>query len=265
MTCKRCFAILLSLMMLWAVVPVAQGESTLWLCPGCSRWNSQTYQFCPYCGTERPEWLQCPRCNFQTSDTSYVYCPLCGATLQAAGTSATAAPTATPQPYILGHTIDRLATRTGPSTDFTGGGAYQVKDQDIPIFSVAYDVNGVTWVQCEISYGGSLRRLYTGLKRFDATTVDLSKIRVESSYTSARQARLLANATLRYGPGAAYGLYQQGAESQTVLVIYVENGWAQIQSTQAETPWRAWVSVNEIFYTDQGSGSLPGFAAGHTA
>ena len=59
-----------------------------------------------------------------------------------------------------GHTIDRLSTRSGPSTDFTGTGTYQVKDQDVPIFSVSYDVNGVAWVQCEVSYGGGIK--YSG-------------------------------------------------------------------------------------------------------
>ena len=157
--------------------------------------------------------------------------------------------TATPQPYIYGHTIDRLSTRSGPSTDFTGTGTYQVKDQDVPIFSVAYDVNGVAWVQCEVSYGGALRRVYTGLKRFDATTVDLSKVRAESSYTEEQRASLPHQTTLRYGPGTEYGVYQQDADPQPVLVIHVENGWAQIQSTEAETPWRAWVMESEITYS----------------
>lgn len=184
MLLKRYTALALVLLFLWALTPVAQGESQFWQCPGCSQWNSQSYQFCPHCGTQRPTYRQCPNCHYQTTDTAYTYCPVCGTVLQ---TLSGVLPTATPQPYIYGHTIDRLSTRSGPSTDFTGTGTYQVKDQDVPIFSVAYDVNGVAWVQCEVSYGGALRRVYTGLKRFDATTVDLSKVRAESSYTEAQR------------------------------------------------------------------------------
>ena len=198
MLLKRYTALALVLLFLWALTPVAQGESQFWQCPGCSQWNSQSYQFCPHCGTQRPTYRQCPNCHYQTTDTAYTYCPVCGTVLQ---TVSGALPTATPQPYIYGHTIDRLSTRSGPSTDFTGTGTYQVKDQDVPIFSVAYDVNGVAWVQCEVSYGGALRRVYTGLKRFDATTVDLSKVRAESSYTEAQRASLPHQTTLRYGPG----------------------------------------------------------------
>ena len=92
-------------------------------------------------------------------------------------------------------------------------------------------------------------RVYTGLKRFDATTVDLSKVRAESSYTEAQRASLPHQTTLRYGPGTEYGVYRQDADPQPVLVIHVENGWAQIQSTEAETPWRAWVMESEITYS----------------
>lgn len=247
MLLKRYTALALVLLFLWALTPVAQGESQFWQCPGCSQWNSQSYQFCPHCGTQRPTYRQCPNCHYQTTDSAYTYCPVCGTVLQ---TLSGVLPTATPQPYIYGHTIDRLSTRSGPSTDFTGTGTYQVKDQDVPIFSVAYDVNGVAWVQCEVSYGGALRRVYTGLKRFDATTVDLSKVRAESSYTEAQRASLPHQTTLRYGPGTEYGVYRQDADPQPVLVIHVENGWAQIQSTEAETPWRAWVMESEITYSD---------------
>lgn len=248
MPLKRCVALMLSFTLLWALAPGAQGESQLWQCSGCSRWNSASYQYCPYCGAERLDYMLCPNCHYQTADTAYVYCPVCGAALQAVSG---AAPTATPQPYIYGHTIDRLATRSGPSTDFTGTGTYQVKDQDVPIFSVAYDVNGVAWVQCEVSYGGALRRVYTGLKRFDATTVDLSQVRAESQDTQARKAQLPGKATLRYGPGTEYGVYREDVASQPVLVMYVENGWAQIQSTKAETPWRAWIAESSLSYSVQ--------------
>ncbi len=67
----------------------------------------------------------------------------------------------------------RLATRTGPTTEYTEPGTFYLEGSYVKIVSIAYDENGVPWVQCEISEGYGLMRVYTGLKRFDAATVAL--------------------------------------------------------------------------------------------
>ena len=51
MLLKRYTALALVLLFLWALTPVAQGESQFWQCPGCSQWNSRSYQFCAHCDT----------------------------------------------------------------------------------------------------------------------------------------------------------------------------------------------------------------------
>lgn len=208
MPLKRCVALMLSFTLLWRWAPGRPGGKPALQCPGCSRWNSASYQYCPYCGAGTPRLHAVPQ--LPLPDRRHRLCLLPRMRRGAPGCFRRGRPPATPQPYIYGHTIDRLATRSGPSTDFTGTGTYQVKDQDVPIFSVAYDVNGVAWVQCEVSYGGALRRVYTGLKRFDATTVDLSQVRAESQDTQARKAQLPGKATLRYGPGTEYGRLPRG-------------------------------------------------------
>ena len=84
---------------------------------------------------------------------------------------------------IYGLTIDRLATRKGPGTQYEGGGTYNVKGEYIRILSRAYDKrNGIWWVKCEIPYHGQTRVLWTGWKRFDSTVTDLNSIPIDPEY-----------------------------------------------------------------------------------
>ena len=81
---------------------------------------------------------------------------------------------------LWGLAIDKLATRTGPSTLYEGGGTYSVRGQYIRVLSRAFDSrNGIWWVKCEIPYGSEIRVLWTGYKRFDADTLPLEAIPVE--------------------------------------------------------------------------------------
>ena len=87
----------------------------------------------------------------------------------------------TPEPQqtgeIYGLTIDRLATRKGPGTQYDGGGTYNVKGQYIQVLAKAYDKrNGVWWIKCVIPYKGEERILWTGYKRFDKTTLSLDDL-----------------------------------------------------------------------------------------
>ncbi len=94
------------------------------------------------------------------------------------GTAAPATPaTTTSGGGILGLTIDKLATRKGPGTQYEGGGTYSVKGQWIKVLSRAYDKrNGIWWVKCEIPYHGETRVLWTGWKRFDHSTINLEDL-----------------------------------------------------------------------------------------
>ncbi|MBR6707548.1 MAG: hypothetical protein IKI84_12880 [Clostridia bacterium] len=97
-------------------------------------------------------------------------------------------PAGTPGPVppggaVYGLAIDKLATRTGPGTQYDGGGTYSVKGQYIRILSRAYDKsNGIWWVKCEIPYKGDIRVLWTGWKRFDHTLTRLEDIPVDPNY-----------------------------------------------------------------------------------
>ena len=78
---------------------------------------------------------------------------------------------------VYGLTIDKLATRKGPGTQYEGGGTYSVKNQWIKVLAQAWDSrNGIWWVKCEIPYHGEIRVLWTGWKRFDHDTISLEDL-----------------------------------------------------------------------------------------
>ena len=91
-------------------------------------------------------------------------------------------PTVTPNADgVWGLTIDKLATRKGPGTQYEGGGTYSVKNQYIKVLAKAWDKrNGIWWVKCEIHYKNQIRVLWTGWKRFDHSTISLDDLPEET-------------------------------------------------------------------------------------
>ena len=84
---------------------------------------------------------------------------------------------------VYGVAKQKLATRTGPSTKYEGGGTYEVSGQTIKVLSRSYDkVNEIWWVKCEIPDGGITRILWTGYKRFDSSTIPLESIPIDPDY-----------------------------------------------------------------------------------
>jgi hypothetical protein len=165
-------------------------------------------------------------------------------------------PTATPtvqatdiQPSLAGLVealaLDNLSTRSGPGTDYRETGTYPLKGQTVALRSLAYDEDGVAWVQCDVRQGNLIRRVYTGLKRFDEATIDLSSLPTESA--AGRQAKVSDDAQALYGPGEGYGAYAGLTvnQGQTVTRLAQEGEYAHVEwATEAQT-YRAWVP-NEI-------------------
>ena len=75
--------------------------------------------------------------------------------------------------------IQKLATRSGPGTQYSEPGTFNVKGQMIRILSKAYDSGGVLWVKCVIPYKGSTVIAWTGWKRFDHSTLDINTVPYE--------------------------------------------------------------------------------------
>lgn len=151
---------------------------------------------------------------------------------------------------VEGLTIDKLSTRSGPGTHYRETGTYKVQDQYVPLFSVAYDGSGVCWVQCDIPYGNKLRRLYTGLKRFDASTFDLSSLPEEDPMDFDERVRVLVTSKALYGPGRAYDVYDKLTvdKGQRVTVIAIQEDYAQVEWTTSKQSYRAWVLLSTLDY-----------------
>lgn len=84
-------------------------------------------------------------------------------------------PSATSECWALA--TDKIATRNGPSPRYTGMGTYSLKGQYLRVVAKAWDsTNGIWWVKVDIPGAGLL---WTGAKRFDASTLQLSVLAEE--------------------------------------------------------------------------------------
>jgi len=161
----------------------------------------------------------------------------------------TPAPTSesTPAPNIVeALATDNLATRSGPATEYRETGTYQIKGEYVRLISLAYDKNGVCWVQCEVLYGNKLRRAYTGLSRFDTSAFDPGSLPEEGPTDD--RAKVIATSKAMYGPGDGYDTYAALTvdKGQTVTVIAVENEYAQVEWTTSLQSYRAWVPADTL-------------------
>ena len=213
---KATFAVLVMLLL----TLTASALAGTWYCPQCGRKNDGN--FCPIDGCSNP--------------------------LNGSGGADSGSMTEYSDSEEWALATTRLATRTGPTTEYTEPGTFYLEGSYVKIVSIAYDENGVPWVQCEISEGYGLMRVYTGLKRFDAATVDLTNVRNESSYRP-YSARLSASYELRYGPGNEYAVMSgyKLSSGKSVTVITTEGSWAQVQfTTGGGSLCRGWIPVNNL-------------------
>lgn len=130
---------------------------------------------------------------------------------------------------VYGLATMNLATRTGPATEYTEPGTFNLSGQYIKLISIAYDSGNVPWLQCEIYENGRPMRVYTGLKRFDQSTFNLWELPIESDtgYT----ASTVGSFTPRMGPGTSYmaeSKYTIPAGAK-VRVMSEEAGWVQFE------------------------------------
>jgi len=97
---------------------------------------------------------------------------------------------------LYGLATQKLATRSGPGTQYTEQGTYNVAGQYIKILSRAWDDrNSIWWVKCEIPYKEETRVLWTGYKRFDSSTIPLDTIPVENGSGNSIQQAAQSTAT----------------------------------------------------------------------
>lgn len=110
----------------------------------------------------------------------------------------------------------RLATRTGPGTQYDEPGSFLSAGKAVTVLSKAYDSrNGIWWVQVEFSSGGNRYRAYTGVKRF--RNLNLSRIPEESVMGSCR---INSPTECFYGPSYSFREISRKVPAGVYCTIY---------------------------------------------
>ena len=104
-------------------------------------------------------------------------------------------------------------------------------------------------MQCDVPYGEKLRRVYTGLKRFDASTVDLNQLPQEDP-DKFETVKVLDTATALYGPGDGYSTYDQltADKNSKVSLIAVMDDFGQVEWKTSKQRYRAWAFLGALDY-----------------
>lgn len=162
----------------------------------------------------------------------------------------TAVPTANPYqtaaPFagVQVLTKERLATRSGPGTNYTGSGSYFQAGTWVKALSAAYDsTNEIWWVQVELTYSGELRRVYTGVKRLQMMA---DQVPIEEEQGGAVVTRSVYG---YWGPGYGYSMYGDRIPAGTTGTIWQREGsYAQFEYfDEAQQAYRrVWVPENAL-------------------
>ena len=142
---------------------------------------------------------------------------------------------------------DDLATRSGPSTSYTGCGSYKMKGQTVKVLSRAYDQGGVMWVEVEFSYGGGYRRAWTGAKRLNLSSSQLASLPEEDFSSYIGYGTLNTSTAPRFGPGSIYAAYgdRNYYRGNRVAVIDIDNGYYKIESYHTDGKiLRSWIPAS---------------------
>ena len=144
---------------------------------------------------------------------------------------------------------DDLATRSGPSTGYTGCGSYRMKGQYVTALSRSYDNGGVLWIEIEFQYGGGYRRAWTGAKRLEISQNQLKQIPEEDFSTYIGYGTLTGKSTPRFGPGSLYATYgdRDFRRGDQVVAIREVNGYYLVECYHMDgNILRCWVSTSDV-------------------
>ena len=124
---------------------------------------------------------------------------------------------------LYARTKMEIATRSGPTTGYTGLGSYPIQGQPVRVISRVHD-GSIWWLQIEFEYNGKIVRCYTGLKRVD---INISRVPDEYGFSLGR-GTVVYETTAWYGPGNQYKQMPERltpSAGTTGTIISEENGW----------------------------------------
>ena len=145
-------------------------------------------------------------------------------------------------------TNQRLATCSGPGTQYNGTGSYFQAGKWVKALTAAYDnSNKIWWIQVELTYAGKLRRVYTGVKRLN---MDALQVPVEEA--SYGETVVTVEEYGRYGPGYGYDVTDYKVPVNTIGEIWeIENGYVQFEYKDSKgTMRRTWIPMSSTTFDD---------------
>ena len=140
--------------------------------------------------------------------------------------------------------IEDLATRSGPSTSYTGCGYYSMKGKYVTVVARAYDNGGVLWVEVEFKYGGGYRRAWTGAKRLDLSAKQLASLPEINSLNFIGYGTLNKRVAPRFGPDSLFATYgdRDYYHGNRVAVIAMVNDYYMVESYHTDGKiLRSWI------------------------
>ena len=149
-------------------------------------------------------------------------------------------------PVLYGTLNARMATRTGPGTQYDEPGTFYKIGDRIRIISLAYDDNKLPWVQVEVKdWKGNIFRAYTGLKRFN----DISEVEIPVEIPSL-WATVIREATLYHGPGRDYKTYSWTlSPNRPVQGIAIENDFVLCNyDSVSGQAYHFWIHSNDLSF-----------------
>ncbi|NLD34700.1 MAG: hypothetical protein GX653_07310 [Clostridiales bacterium] len=134
----------------------------------------------------------------------------------------------------------RMATRSGPGTQYTEELGTLPQDTSITLIHYVQDKNNVPWGLVEFSRNNQLYRAYTGMKRINVPGGNAPYLAEHPAPASAT-----ASTTVYYGPGTRYAARREQLHAGTpLLVIAQENGYLLCEYQQGDRPERGYVPVS---------------------
>jgi len=131
-----------------------------------------------------------------------------------------------------------MAARTGPNTKYTEPGTFP-QSTAITVFYQTSG-NGVMWGMVEFKRNGEWYRLYTGMKRIDASNVPKDSENYVYAY-------LTSAVTPRYGPGTEYAAQPKKLPAGgSVKAYYQENDYAMVDYEGYDQVIRGWVPMSTL-------------------
>ena len=145
---------------------------------------------------------------------------------------------------LYARTNQRLSTRSGPSTGFSGLADYFDEGGEVVrVLSRAND-GTIWWLEIEFEYNGMLVRCYTGLKRIDIAISRVPDDRAGFLYN----ATVAQDGTAYYGPGTNYKHMPPKltpAAGTAGCVVKEENGWCCFEYPgEGRETYRVWLPAD---------------------